>query len=292
MASARYPARRLVTPRGSRLRALATRVAIGGAGLYALLVMGVALGYRAALFPAPKTGLEPIARGARVVTREIDGIPVVTFEAAAPPGKPVIVYFHGNGEELVDLSSLALALLGEGVGFMLVEYPGYGLAARGTPTEETLYRAAAHALDQLRASGVRDGDVVLVGHSLGSGVAAEMAVRGYGAKLVLISPFTSMVDMVSRFAPIVPSSWLVRDRFETLAKAPQIRQPTVVVHGDRDTLIPMRMGQAVASAVPSARLEIFEQAGHNDLFQRDGDRLLALIVAHPSTTVGPQKTQP
>jgi pimeloyl-ACP methyl ester carboxylesterase len=97
--------------------------------------------------------------------------------------------------------------------------------------------------------------------------------------MVLISPYTSMTLMMKRFVPIVPASLLIRDRFDNLAKAPEVKHDTLVVHGDQDALIPVAMGHAVAAALPNGRIEVFEGGSHNDLFQREGGRLLTLIVA-------------
>ncbi len=243
---------------------------------YAGIVGAVALFYRALLYPAPKGGLEPKLGGATLV--EIDGGaagaeepagPVWALYAKAPPGAPTLVCFHGNGEELVDQVSLVRALMDQRVGVLAVEYPGYGLARAQKATEASLYAAAERALGYLRGSGVAPSDVVLVGFSLGSGVAAEMAKRGLGRRLVLLAPYTSIPDMVSRFVPIVPTSLLVGDRFDTIGKAPSLDLPALVVHGDADPVIPVEMGRKVASALPQATLTIVRGGHHNDLFVRD-----------------------
>jgi len=266
-------------------RSVALRVAVGAAGLYAACVGLTALTYRSFLFPAPKSGLAPNVSGAELLRSDVAGIPVVALYAPPRGEQSVVVFFHGNGEELVDLSYFAVMLRERGLGLLFVEYPGYGLAA-GTPTtEQTIYAAAAQALDDLAARGIDKQRVTLVGHSLGTGVAAEMAARGYGGRLVLISPFTSIPDMVRRFAPVVPVSWLVRDRFDTLSKAPTLGLPTLVIHGDADNLIPVEMARRVSAAISGARLEIFEGGGHNDLFGRDDGRLVRLIAEFSSPFV-------
>ena len=75
---------------------------------------------------------------------------------------------------------------------------------------------------------------MLFGRSLGSGVAAEMARRGFGGRLVMVSPYTSIVAIAKRVFPLLPARLLVRDRFDTLSKASEIKIPCLIVHSARD----------------------------------------------------------
>jgi pimeloyl-ACP methyl ester carboxylesterase len=269
-----------------RLKLATVSLAIAYAGITGL----VALFYRTILYPAPKSGLEPRLGGALFVRMGGDdgtSPPVLGLYAKAPPGAPTLVHFHGNGEELVDQVPLVRDWMDRGLGVLAVEYPGYGMAAAERPSEEALYAAADRALAWLEGQGVSRSSTVLVGFSLGSGVAAEMARRGRGDRLVLIAPYTSVVDMASRYLPIVPTSLLIGDRFDTIAKAPEIAQRTLVVHGDADPVIPIAMGRRVAAALPSAELVVVSGGHHNDLFARD--RSLADRVADFARGAGPPR---
>jgi hypothetical protein len=247
--------------------------------LYAGVIL-VACGiYRYAIYPAPSGG--PIVAPPGASMRELrakDGVTVRALHIPAPPGGRTVVHFHGNGETVAENTGLARAIAAGGLGVLLVEYRGYGLSKGASPTEAGLYLDAEAALDALVAEGVSAEETVLFGTSLGTGVAAEMASRGRGAALVLITPYTSMVRMVSLYAPFLPASLYVSDRFDTLSKAPRIRVPTLVIHGDSDELIPHEMGQEVAAAIAGARLITVPGGHHNDLFVRDGDRILAAII--------------
>src|SRR5262249_27668067 len=155
---------------------------------------------RSVLFPAPRDEGPEAPPGA--VLRELraaDGTRVQALHFAAPPGAPTVVHFHGNGETLRHLVARGQALRARGLGALLVEYRGYG-TSEGKPTEDGLYQDAEAALDALAQEGTGRDRVVLWGTSLGTGVAAEMAARGRGARLVLVTPFTSMPHLVSRFA--------------------------------------------------------------------------------------------
>jgi pimeloyl-ACP methyl ester carboxylesterase len=163
-----------------------------------------------------------------------------------------------------------------GLGVVLCEYRGYGLSSGPSPSEEGLYHDAEAVLADLAARGVGPDRVALFGESLGTGVAAEMAARGRGATLVLVTPYTSMPDMgkqvTSRF-PILPVRLLMRERLATLEKAPKITAPTLVLHGTDDELVPYAMGQRIAAALPHARFVSIPGGHHNDLFLGSGARL-------------------
>lgn len=258
---------RKLLSKGSVWRRRAARTLAYSGIAYLALLAGAAIGHRRFVFPAPASALEPMVPGAELVRFDADGVPVVALWGAPKAGAPVIVFFHGNAEELVDTSSFARALLDRGFGVLFVEYPGYGLAASGTPREATIYAAAQRALEELAKpdgfAGPSKRSIVLVGHSLGTGVAVEMAKRGFGDRMVLVSPYTSMIAMVKRFVPILPVGLFVTDRFDTLAKAPDVKIPTLVVHGDEDPLIPLEMGRTVAAAIDGAELAVIAGGRHN-----------------------------
>ena len=223
---------------------------------------------RSFLYPAPRSPRPAELRGGQLHTARVRGVPDVhVLLAPGPAGAATVVHFHGNGEQLADSVPLAQCLRELGLGVALVEYPGYGVAARGSPSEGALYHVAERALALVRAApGVDPGRLVLQGQSLGAAVATEMASRGHGRRLVLLSAFTSIPALAARFVPLLPLRWMVHDRFDNLAKAPSVHQPALVVHGSRDAVVPAAMGRALASALPRARFELVEGARHNDLF--------------------------
>ncbi len=209
-----------------------------------------------------------------------DGTTSYALELPGSSDAYVVVHFHNNSETMAGPIGMARALRAHGFGVVLVEYRGYGLSKAGWPDEEGLYRDAEAALDALAARGVGSNRVVLSGTSLGTGVAAEMARRGRGVALVLISPYTSIPDLITDRVPLLPARWLVADRFETLAKAAEINVPTLVIHGDADEVVPFWMGERLAGAIRGASL-VRVSGGHHgdgDLFTRDGEHLLTEIL--------------
>lgn len=176
---------------------------------------------------------------------------------------PTAVYFHGNAEAAASNVPLAAALAERGVDVFLAEYRGYaGLSGR--PTEAGLYADGEAAVEAVRARGVAPERLVLVGRSLGTGVAVELALRRPPRLLVLVSPYTSIVDMGrSLVGPLAPL--LVADRFDSLGKIGRVAAPVVVLHGTRDEVVPFAMGRRIAEAAKDGKLVEIPNATHNDV---------------------------
>lgn len=237
--------------------------------------------YRRLLYPAAGRADTAPPVDARVLTCVAsDGAPVHALELGGDsPASRTIVYFHGNGEVVGDDVPLARELVRRGFHVILAEYRGFGMSAPGPPSEEGLYADAEAVLDALAARGVGKDRVVLWGMSLGTGVAAEMARRGRGEALVLVAPYTSIVDVAVHFFPYIPVRLLMAERFDTLSKAPGIHARAIVLHGMRDEVVPFSMGQRVASEIPGAVFVPVEGGHHADLFVQDGARYYDLVRA-------------
>jgi uncharacterized protein len=233
---------------------------------------------RSLIYPAPHVAPE-VLRGQPGFGQVAlaTGLQVDTYYLPAPPGAPTVLHFHGNGEQLLNQRGFGQLLSDAGLGFLAVEYPGYG-ASPGSPSEAGLYAAAEAALGFLREQGVKPQDVVLMGRSLGTGVAVEMARRGYGQRLVLVAPYTSMVAMGQRTLPFLPATLLMRDRYDSLSKAPHIPIPVLVVHGEADTVIPVEMGRTLGQRFPHATVVTVPGAGHNDVLEGADQRVLAKVA--------------
>jgi len=259
---------------------IAAWLAGAGACVYGGIALAAFFGQRSLLYPVPSHDVEPRAEGAALVKITGDnGAIVYGLHAPAPPGAPTLVHFHGNGEDLAGQALLVSGLRRAGVGVYAVEYPGYGLA-RGQPIDETsIYAAAEASLRFPIEGGVPRESIVLQGQSLGTGVAVEMARRGYGARLILISPFTSIVDMAALLIPFLPVRYLVRDRYESEQKVTSLALPALVMHGTHDEVVPQRMGRRIAELLPDAEFVSIPGGRHNDLFDNDHVDVLAKIAA-------------
>lgn len=263
------------------------RLFLIGAGVVYLLVLVAAFVFqRKLIFPAPLPARQPGSSGKLL---QIPAHPEVVAYALSPTDKqvpigaeqPLLVWFHGNAEQIADLVPLAGEFSRRGLGVVLVEYPGYGLAS-GAPSEESIYRAAEVVLTYLHKDlGVQKQRITLFGQSLGSGVAVEMAKRGHGGKLVLLSPYTSIPNMAARAMPYLPAAYLVKDQLDSLSKAAEVRVPVLVLHGQQDEVIPVSMGQELASRFASSTLRILPRGHHNDLWDQivEGKDLLGVVAA-------------
>lgn len=238
---------------------------------YATLVAVLTAIQRSILFPAPPPAPVSPDAGALLEGRSPGGRRVVALWTHGPQDAPTAVYFHGNGMQLADSAEIAAVLLADGWSVGSVEYPGYGPLASDRASEEALIDVAEGAMALFYAQpGVRRERVVLVGQSLGTGVASALAARGHGGHLVLMTPFRSITAVAQGLLPWLPVGWMVRDRFDTEALAPRITQPVTIVHGTRDAVVPYAHGQSLARTFARATLVTVPGAGHNNLWSDHG----------------------
>jgi alpha-beta hydrolase superfamily lysophospholipase len=262
------------------IRLIVTTLLASIVGAYLLLMLGAFVVQRSIMYPAPRVAEVPQAsRGTLIRLDGLDGRNVFAYHVPAHEQNPTLVVFHGNAEQLADQTSLAEDFAAAGLGTYAVEYPGYGLSSSSRTTEANVYADSEAALRHLEQKlGVPREKMVLFGWSLGTGVAIEMALRGFGARVVLLSAYTSMVELAATILPIVPTKWLILDRYDTLSKAPRIRQPTLLVHGSNDDVIPCAMSERVAARLPVARLSVVPHADHHNLLLVGGEELWQRIV--------------
>lgn len=248
---------------------------------YVLVVLGARMLHRRVVYQPPEGAPAEVPEGATLLTaRAADGVPVNALEFAAPKATRTIVHFHGNAETAEDNAALARDFKRRGFSVVLAEYRGYGRSKGAPPTEEGLYLDAAAILDALAARGVGPERVVLWGQSLGTGVATEMAKRNRGSRLVLVAPFTSTYELGKRIVPILPMSYVMVDRFDSIDKAPTIAMPTLVVHGNIDDVIPMEFGKRLSEAFPHATFLEVPEGRHDNLYKSAS--VISAIANHVS----------
>lgn len=215
-----------------------------------LLAAALALGVPAAAFlaqdrmlflphlaAAPPGGMRPPRPVEEVAFATPDGPRVRGWLAPARGGgpAPLIVYYGGNAE---DVTGQAFEPWPEDWALALVNYRGYG-ASEGRPSERVLCADAEVVLDALaRRPDVDPARIVLAGRSLGTGVATHVAGRRPVRGVVLISPYDSMVALARHHYPFLPVRWLLRHRFDSIARAPGIRTPLLAIAGERDAVVP------------------------------------------------------
>ena len=214
-----------------------------------------------------------------VVQTEDDFILYGWYKKPATPQKPTIVWFHGNASNVGITAQRAKPYLKEGYGLLAVEYRGYA-GNPGSPTEQGIYKDARAFINSLKESGTEENNIILYGESIGSGPAVQMATEYSALRgLVLESPFTSTVDAASFHYPFAPVKWLIKDRYENLAKIKDIKTPLIVVYGNKDRVIPYTLGEKLFASAPEPKSLILIDGGdHNDL---DGfgvaDKIISLL---------------
>jgi hypothetical protein len=198
------------------------------------------------------------------------------FPAAAgsPRAAWAILHCHGNAGNISHRLEHAGALLETGAGVLLFDYRGYGRST-GVPSEEGTYLDAQAAYQWLRQKGFVADRIVVVGESLGGGVAAELARRETVGGLVLQSTFTSIPDVGAEFFPLLPVRWLASIRYDNLAKLPQLRVPVLVMHGRRDTVIRYHHGTRIHAAANEPKLFVELQGDHNDTLDEGRESYVA-----------------
>jgi fermentation-respiration switch protein FrsA (DUF1100 family) len=215
----------------------------------------------------------PNARVQDVELSAVDGTPIHAWwcpPADWQPGQGAALYAHGNAGNLSHRGESAASWQAEvGTAVLLFDYPGYG-KSRGRPSEAGCYAAADAAYDWLtQVKGVEASDVILYGGSLGGAVAVDLASRRPHRALVLVSTFTAMPDVGQQLYPWLPVRWLMRNRFDSLAKIHRCRQPVFVAHGTRDGLISFSHGRRLFEAANEPKeFYAMEGRGHNE---RDPD---------------------
>jgi len=213
------------------------------------------------IYPAPPAQPAP-AGYALIDLRTDDGLSLVAGHRPGREGMPTVLFFHGNGMVWPEGAWLMESLAARGHGVLLAEYRGYN-GNPGRPAEQGLYSDARAALAWLERQGVPARDVVLVGLSVGSGPAVQLARETRPRAVVLVSPLASLPTAAAAAYPWLPTKWLVRDQYDNLAKLAGVEVPILILHGEADELIPLAHAQALARANPQTRLATFPGRGHN-----------------------------
>ncbi|MEO8009753.1 MAG: alpha/beta fold hydrolase, partial [Betaproteobacteria bacterium] len=178
------------------------------------------------------------------------------------PGANALLYFGGNAEDVAaNLPSFSSAFPDYALYFL--HYRGYG-GSSGQPSEESLHSDAIALFDKIRAE---HANVVVVGRSLGSGVAIRLASDRPVSRLVLVTPFDSLQELAVKQFPYLPVRWLLLDKFESWRYAPHVSAPTAILAAEFDEVIPRsstdRLYSRFTAGVASYR--VIAGVGHNSI---------------------------
>ena len=180
-------------------------------------------------------------------------------------GRDALVYFGGNAED-VALTIPAFSTGFSGYTIYLANYRGYG-GSSGTPSEAGLLKDALALYDYARLPRLGHRNISLIGRSLGSAVAAHVAAQREVHKLVLVTPFDSVLKVARGMFPLFPVSLLLKDRYDTAALAHKITAPVLILIAAHDHIIPRKRTDALTTAFPTKQITVtvLENADHNDV---------------------------
>jgi fermentation-respiration switch protein FrsA (DUF1100 family) len=216
-----------------------------------------------------------------VVLDTADGERVIVWHIAPRGDQPVVLYFHGNGGALRYRVDRFRALTQDGTGLVALSYRGYA-GSSGRPSEDGLI-ADAHAAYAFATQRYPTARLVLWGESLGTGVAVAIAAEKVPeknvARLVLEAPFASAVSLAASVYPFVPVRFLMKDQFRSDLRIRNVTVPVLIVHGDRDTVVPIGSGERLyALAHDPKRFLRVPGAGHEDLGMRAVEAMKAFVA--------------
>ena len=239
--------------------------------VYAVATLGMYVFQRKLQYHAENKGLTPEGVGVIGASVETlttaDGEKIILWHAPAKAGMPTILYFHGNAGEMGDRPLRFNYYHARGFGVAYVSYRGYG-GSTGSPSEAGLVADATAAYDWLIAKGVEPSKIALLGESLGSGVAVQLAAKREVGALALEAPYTSTVEVAAKIYWWLPVHALMKDQFKSIDFIAAVVAPLLVVHGDQDELIPVEFGKRLfAAANQPKELEVVPGFGHDVLFE-------------------------
>lgn len=250
----------------------AIRLGIAFAIIYLLICVGARLVSPGLLFPAPDPSYGPKQRGL-ITIPSADGKTYAAIHLPNPAATRLILFFHGNGEDLGKAFGRIEALNVRGFAVLAVDYPGYG-ASPGKPSEAGFYASADAAYAYATTTlGWTPDKVIAHGVSLGGAAAMWVGSRRPVGGLIMESSFMSAYRVMTG-TPLV-----LGDRMQNLRRMREVRCPVLVIHGFDDGLIAWEHGRRLFTAAPEPKCHLWvPDAGHNNVISTAGDRYWRAIA--------------
>ena len=199
-----------------------------------------------------------------------DGVRINAWWIEVPGARLATVFFHGNGGNLSYYVDHMRGIAAAGSSLLIPDYHGYGKSG-GEPSQAGLYLDADAAYRWVIEQGHTPDRIVIQGQSLGSAVAVDLAAREECAGVVLESPFNSASRVAAHILPYVGP--VVMRSFDSKRKIGGIRAPLLIMHGDRDEMIPYELGKDLYEAAPEPKsFWTVAGAGHNNLLRVAGQQ--------------------
>jgi len=244
---------------------------LAAVGLYGGFVALLYMAQRSLQYFPERQRTDPWAAGLPEVEEAVldtaDGERVIVWHVPPREGKPIFLYFHGNGGSLRWREERFRTLISDGTGLVALSYRGYG-GSSGRPSETGLVEdaAAAYAFTIARYPAER---IVVWGESLGSALALAIAAEKPVGHIVLEAPFTSAADVGAQHYWFVPVRLFMKDQFRSDLRVGKVTAPVLVVHGEDDAVVPVMLGERLYGLIRAPKRFVrIASAGHNDLGAR------------------------
>jgi len=236
---------------------------------YAAVVAVMYFAQRSLLFPGATSGGTGVAASVpwaqRVTIPTPDGEQLAALHVKAADGRPTFLFFPGNGDNIADYGFLGDALAGRGFGLLALSYRGYP-GSTGSSSETGLLVDGLAAFDWLAANAASS-PVVILGRSLGTGVAVNTAAERNATALVLVSAYDSVMAVAAGTYPYLPVTTLIRDPFRSDLRIARVSESKLFIHGDLDGSIPLSAGKKLFAAAPEPKqFSVQKGLGHNDIW--------------------------
>ncbi len=238
----------------------------------ALSVLGLYACQRQIEYQPGHSNPDPSTLGLRGVQVETlltpDNQHLILWYAKARPGKPTVLFFQGNAGDLTDRAPRFAFYQSKGIGAAFLSYRGFG-GSSGAITEKGLILDARTAYDWL-ATRVAPQQIVLVGESLGTGVAVQLAAQVPVAAVALDAPYASTLSVAQGRFPFLPVALLMKDQFLSINHIAAINAPLLIQHGTADMVVPFTSGQTLfAAAIQPKTFIALPDRGHEIIFAPD-----------------------
>ena len=209
---------------------------------------------RALLYPGASATLAPVhaSWGENVSISTPDGETLYGLYRNGVSGKPSVLFFLGNADRVSNYGFLAKALAERGIGLLAISYRGYP-GSTGSPSEDGLLADGIAAFDWL--SKRSEGGIVVLGQSLGSGVAVNTAEQRPAVGVILVSAYLSVLSLAQAHYPFLPVARFLKDSFRSDLKIAKVKQPKLFIHGRRDDIIPLSSGEALYRKAPEPKTD-------------------------------------
>lgn len=205
-----------------------------------------------------------------ITLRTKDSVNLSAWYVPARDERGVVLFCHGNAGNISHRLDSIRIFHDLGLSVLIFDYRGYG-RSEGSPTEEGTYLDAESAWEYLvNVKGERSEKVILFGRSLGSAVAAELALRHPAAGIIIESGFKSIPELGAKFFPYLPIRLISRFQYSTIDKVSMINMPKLFVHSPQDEMIPYEHGAALFKKAAESKEFLQITGGHNEGFLTSG----------------------